>query len=207
MKNEFQETYDQIKVPKELKDNLLDKMKEPQQKMEAMQKMQKKSRFNIKWRYYTLAAAVLLCFIIFRLWGVNTVYKTPLRDGEYLSIVELQDGYLQFIESGSIITLTPNAGSVGKQEEETGEQEKEIISLEGGGSITIEKRQGKHIKRIQQQLLSNISGQEMILTVHDDEDVKIFEAEYEKDGVLYRISGDSVTQRQFIDFIIKQLKD
>lgn len=211
MKNKFQkiqeiqETYDQIKAPKELKDSLLSKMKEPQQDIEPMLKAPSKNRFIIKWRYAGLAAAVILCFIIFHLWNGNNIYKTTLKDGEYLSVVELQDGYLQFIESDSIISLTPNAGVIGRQEGENEEQDNEVISIDDG-KITVEKRQGKKIKRVQEKLMSNIFGQELVLTVQEGDNGKCFEAEYERDGFLYRISGDNVTQKQFIDFLIDRLK-
>lgn len=208
MKTKFQETYDQIKAPEELKKRVLVKIKEPQKKTEPVPAASPKSPIKRKWKYAGLAAAaVLLCFTAFRLWNGNPIYKTPLKDGEYLRVVELQNGYLQFVENNTIIVLTPNVGAIGKEEAERMEPDSRVIPIEGQGKITVEKWQGKGIKPMPEEFRSHIGQQELVLTVLDNKGEKTFEAEYEKAGILYHISGERVTQKQFIDFLIEELKD
>lgn len=207
MKKKIQETYNQVTAPEELKSSVLIKMKESEQTLKPVSKISKKSRFKPSWGYAGLAAAAAFFFLIaFRLWDGSTIYKTPLKNGEFLSVVELQDGYLQFLESDSVIPLTPNAGAIGKQETTENEWESQVVSMKGGGTITIKYLAGGHKKRVPNQLRSHFAEQELVLTVMDDER-NSFEAEYEKDGILYCISAENVTQKQFIDFLIEQLHD
>lgn len=205
MKDKFQETYDQIKAPEELKNHVLMQMMEDKPNTEGPMSPPPQKTFHIPWRYPGLAAAILLCFSLFYFQTGNTIYKTPLKDGEYLQAVELQDGYLQFLENGSLISLTPNAGVIGKEEPDTDRAEKEVYPIKGGGTITIERSANEHIKPIPEQLRSHMGQQELVLTTAEDSGQKSFSAEFEKEGVLYRISGEKVTQKQFIDFLAEQI--
>lgn len=73
--------------------------------------------------------------------------------------MELQDGYLQFLEADSYIPLIPNAGVTGNPESTESQWESRDFSIKGGGSITIRFLEGGHGKRVPEQLRSHIGDQ------------------------------------------------
>lgn len=200
MKKEFRDIYDQLKAPQEWKTHTLQKMHEARQKNDTRSFAAVE---GLKWRYAALfPVAAILCIILFSPFEKNSIYKTPLTDDEYYSIVELQDGIVQFVEKGTLIVPLPNAGNAGSEETKQNEPEREVYSFKGDARITVEETAGGNMEKIPEKFLSNIAGQELFVSVGEQDGVRIYESKYVKDNSLYFVQGIGVSQKQFIDFLV-----
>lgn len=200
MKKEFRNIYDQLKAPQEWKTHTLQEMHEARQKNDTRSFAAVE---GLKLRYAALLpVAAILCIILFSLFEKNSIYKTPLTDDEYYSIVELQDGIVQFVEKGTLIVPLPNAGNAGSEETKQNEPEREVYSFKGDARITVEETAGGNMEKIPEKFLSNIAGQELFVSVVEQDGVRIYESKYVKDNSLYFVQGIGVSQKQFIDFLV-----
>ena len=221
----FQETYDDLKVPSDLKAqtlammlkedaNLLREQETSTQKESKISNGKMKKSNSSKRFHYTRYGAVLLtacaavlCFVIFMPHGAP--YITKLEDGTYYETVELKDGKINFMQNRMAISITPNAGLAIGSDIEAAEEKEEVLLLEkeskSGGKLRFLETTKVTLPNMSQSGWSHIGEQEIYVTVLKTEEIR-YQAVYEKDGIIYEVIGIDVTQKEFIDFLYEQVK-
>ena len=221
MKEEYKDIYSRIKAPAELKSCTLAKMKEslaeesvqaPQgDKTDAYEDVKKKGtviplgNWRGKRRMALAAAAVIaLCILPRFLTNNGSIYVTPLKEGEFYREIALKDGYLKFVDNDTVITLTPNAGvpGIGGTSQNP---VSETFEYKGGGVITLEKRSGGYIKSGLEDQKSRVADQDLYVTVTNAGDDPVFEAKWFREEAFYLVKGSGVTQKEFTDFVVKEI--
>ncbi len=221
----FQETYDNLKTPSDLKaqtlammlkeDASLSKEQEVLTQQESKtgngqgKKRNSAKRINFA-RYGAVllaACAAVLCFVIFMPHGAP--YVTKLEDGTYYETVELKNGKINFMQNRMAISITPNAGLAIGDNMEAVEEKEEVLLLEkeskSGGELRFLETPKVTLPNMSQSGWSHIDEQEIYVTVLKTEEIR-YQAVYEKDGIIYEIIGTDVTQKEFIDFLYEQVK-
>lgn len=221
MNKEFEKVFDEIKAPKDLKEETLAKMFLEDEKVNTVcDKTKEADKVEVKsakkktaariYRFGALAltaCAAALCFVLLR--PAGAVYVTPIEDGNYYETVELEDGIISFVQNRVSISVSPNAGhaSLGAEEEkEITEETEEIIAeeeTERGGSLVLKKMSYLSFADAEDRNWSYIGEQKIYVTVLNGEEG--FKAVYEKGEAFYELTGINVTQKEFIDFLYKQV--
>ncbi len=211
MNKAFKEGYKEMKAPSELKSRTLAEiLKENERMKENADKIQKNTGKIHIYRYGILlaACAAVLCLVIF--WPSKAVYVTPLEEGIYYEEIMLKDGRIQFIENRVAISITPNAGQLvigdtkeADKEEHGGNFVQE--NTKSGGSLICRESNEILLPEIREDAWSNIGKQKIYVTVLKTEEER-YQAVYEKDEIAYEVIGTNVTQKEFIDFLYKQVK-
>lgn len=213
MKKAFEEAYENVKAPASLKEETLSLMRAESEKTRVDGKNPHKKAV-IAWSG-SLAAAVLCAALIGLLFlpGRGAVYVTPLEDGVHRDTVELKDGVLRFLSERIFISVTPNAGSAvgGRENEEAadhsqGDRPVEEITAQSGGTLTFYRKDVLTLPEIPEEDWSHIDGQRVYVTVLKTETVR-YQATFEKDGAVCEITGEGVTQKEFIDYVYKKIKE
>lgn len=226
-REEFKAVFDQVKTPESLKKETLRKMQkfeaaEGEEKMtdrrEADQKASSAARTvrgrSVRYRKAGVCAALLcaacLALIVLRL--PEKLILTPLEDGKVVEEVELTDGRLYFQKGRVDIFVTPNAGSIsdGPQEEDDpagDETEKTLDKKEtaSGGEIVKKELPDSRHPAASGTETSQIGGQELTLSYFEEEEIR-YVADYVKDGTAYRIEGTAVSQKEFIEYLHREIK-
>lgn len=221
MKEEYKDIYSRIKAPAELKSCTLARMKESLEE-ESEQALRGKAagadgkvkkRGNIispgnwrskRWVAVAAAAVIAVCILPRFLTKNGSIYVTPLQEGEFYREVALKDGYLKFVDNDTIITLTPNAGIVGAGGNAQ-DPVSETFEYEDGGVITLEKRAGGYINSELEDQKSRVADQDLYVTVTNAGDNPVFEAKWFREDVFYLVKGSGVTQKEFTDFVVKEI--
>lgn len=212
MKKLFQETYGKVQAPEDLKAETLTLMEAESGKEKAHRNRPKQ---KIIWCCGSVAAAFCVVFIgLSLLFKQGPVYITPMEDGVHYDRVELEDGVLNFWSERVMISVTPNGGNAADRVDASDET---VVNEEEGGSIERVKSQsgGTLVYLIQEDLClpklpdsdwSIIDGQRVYVTVLKTEIIR-YQATFEKEGRVCEVTGEGVTQKEFIDFLYKKIKE
>lgn len=202
----FKAAFDGIKAPEDLKADTLCKMFGGKE-----QTLQIKQN-NRKRRWIGTCAAVLCIMFVCVIWGGRTDngIVTSLEENVFYDTVELKNGELRFINKRVNIDVTPNAGqaAAGSTEDEMqGENsEKELDREEAkeGGSLFMRKAAKKDLEQVSEEEWSYVGKKKLYITVVDGG--KGYCAVFEKDGDIYALEGISVSQKNFIEYLLKKIK-
>lgn len=203
MKKAFEEAYGKIQAPEPLKAETLT----------LMEAENKKRKPGFVWGCSAAAAvlcAAIFCLLFFQ--GRGAVYITSMEDGVHYDTVELEDGILYFQPERVTISVTPNAGSItsGEKTDETaagGEEElpAEEVTAQSGGTLTLYQQDRMALPDIPEENWSYIDGRRVYVTVLMAETIR-YQATFEKDGRVWEITGNGVTQKEFIDYLYQKIK-
>lgn len=204
MKKAFQETYGKVQAPEQLKAETLALMEEEQQKESAGGRRTKAKRI-LPWG----AAAVILCGMLaglFFLPGRGAVYITPMEEGTHYDRVELADGVLYFQSGRVAVSVSPNAGNaMSGEESRKGNDFAEERTAPGGGTLACS-RSSLGLPESAETQWSQIDGQQVYITVLKKEPI-LYQAVFEKEGTVWEITGEGVSQKEFIDYLYKKMKE
>ncbi len=220
IKKNFEKTYDNIKAPENLKEEMLHKMFEEEARLQNDTNITtleyasdvKKSHKRSVYRYVAPMAAVfaaVLCIAVF--WPKGAVYVTPMEDAIYYEKVELKNGIIKFNQNRVAISITPNAGNVVIGEESVMQDEdvaEHILVQEktkGGGELIYKETMQLSLPEIREDAWSNIGKQKIYVTVLKTDEYR-YQAAFEKEGAAYEVVGNNVSQKEFIDFLYAQIK-
>lgn len=213
MKKAFEEAYGKVQAPDALKTETLALMETEDEKFSKVPKAH--TTRKIVWGC-SVTAAVLCAAVLWLILspGRGAVYITPMEDGAHYATVELEDGILYFQSERVVISVTPNAGSI------TGEGVKtdgtaaggedglpaEEVTAQSGGTLTLCKQDRMTLPDIPEEKWSCIDGRWVYVTVLMTENIR-YQAAFEKDGMVWEITGNGVTQKEFIDYLYKKIKE
>lgn len=205
MKKAFQETYGKVQAPESLKAETLALMEEKQRKGSAQGRRTGAKRI-LPW---SVAAAVILCGVLGCLLffpGRGAVYITPMEEGVYYDRVELTDGVLHF-QSGMVsVFVPPNAGNATSGEESREEKDfAEERTVPGGGTLACS-RSSLGLPEAAEADWSQIDGRQVYVTVLKKDPI-LYQAVFEKEGTVWEITGEGVSQKEFIDYLYKKMKE
>lgn len=213
MKKEFKEAYEKIKAPVSLKSETLALMR--MEMGEPLPRRRQGCERIVAVCGGVVAGAALCAVLICLLFlpGRGAVYITPMEDGVHRDTVELEDGVLRFLSERIIISVTPSAGSVtGDREnpEQTDDRKEncpvEEITAQSGGTLTLYRKDSSALPEIPEEDWSHIGGQQVYVTALKTETVR-YQASFVKDGAVCEITGTGVTQKEFIDYLYKKIKE
>ncbi len=211
-KKAFEEAYNSIKAPADLKADTLEKMVK-EDKRQAQSSDIKRYRIHKKpvVGYVSLAMAICgIFFAVFFLRPEEAVYLTAMEDGVFYDEVELKDGVIHFVRNRVAISVTPSAGGVViGQETEKADEEKsktEEVRTESGGVISFRETAALSLPEIAEEKWSYIGEQKIYVTVLNMEPVR-YQAAFEKEGSACEMTGEGVTQKEFIDELYRRVKD
>lgn len=213
MKKMFKEAYEKIKAPASLKSETLTLMR-TEMGQPLSQRRQKSGKTAAVWGGVLAGAALcaaLICLLF--LPGREAVYITPMEDGVHQDTVELKDGVLRFLSERIYISVTPSVGSVTgdpENQEQTDDWEvggpAEEITAQSGGTLTLYRKDSSELPEIPEGDWSYIGEQQVYVTALKTETVR-YQAIFEKDGMVCEITGAGVTQKEFIDYLYKKMKE
>lgn len=214
MKKEFKEAYGKIQAPDTLKAETL-KLMEAEKNAMPLKGHKACTKRRIVWSFGAAAAvlcAVFLCLVF--LPRQRAVYITPMEDGVYYDRVELKDGVLIFHSERVIISVTPNTGNMmggEKKPEETdtnGEEGclAEEETTQSGGTLIFCKEDSLTLPEIPEADWSYIDGKRVYVTTLKADTIR-YQATFEKDGKVCEITGEGVTQKEFIDYLYKKIME
>ncbi|MGN1147769.1 MAG: hypothetical protein ACI4TB_05060 [Lachnospiraceae bacterium] len=214
MKKEFKEAYGKIQAPNILKAETLELM-ETEKKKVFPKGHKVRTKRRIVWSFGAAVAvlcAVFLCLVFLPRQGA--IYITPMEDGVYYDRVELEDGVLTFHSERVIISVTPNAGNITGGEKKTEETDTdgeegclaEEVTTQSGGTIVFCKEDSLTLPEIPEADWSYIDGQRVYVTALKTETIR-YQATFERDGKVCEITGEGVTQKEFIDYLYKKIKE
>lgn len=212
-KRAFEHAYCRLKAPAALKADTLEKMLRENEKCKEIQRKEKSGKGKKKVFYYGALAALLcvavLSIIVLRPEGIS--YVTPMEEGVYYEEVELKNGVIHFVRSRVSISITPNAGSAGIGQEgeaalEEVTRQEEIIETESGGRLVFRERDTASVPDIKEDDWSYIGEQKIYVTVLDAEKTG-YQAVFEKAGSTYEITGEDITQKEFIDELYRRVTE
>ena len=215
-KKEFEDIYDKIRTPEDLKSDTLRKM---MREDEEIKTSKTGFSFNRKRMLSCVSFAAVFCvaaLCFFFLQPKGASYITPMEEGEYYEKVELKDGVICFVKNRVIISISPNAGTVTIGQENQNETENDAPvgedssvaqekQTKSGGVIRFQKISAISLPEIAENKWSYIGEQKIYVTVLDTEEVR-YQAVYEKDGNAYELTGTNVTQKEFIDELYGRVK-
>lgn len=207
-KSVFEDIYDKIKAPEELKTDTLQKMLDENEK----RKPGKNRAFLFRSAALTaVLCAAVICFVLIHPTGPS--YITPVEEGTYYDKVELKDGVIHFVKNRVVISVSPNAGTVtiGQEKQDGAEKNDkeefpatEKIETESGGVISFQRTGALSFPEIAEDSWSYIGEQKIYVTVLNTENIR-YQAAYEKDGFAYEMTGTNVTQKEFIDELYRKV--
>lgn len=208
----FEEAYNGIKAPADLKADTLEKMiKEDKRQIQSMYEKEYRRRHIPYFGYTALVVAICgIFFAVFFLKPAKAVYLTAMEDGVSYDEVELKDGVIHFVSNRVAISVTPSAaGVVIGQETEKADEEKsktEEIETESGGTIIFRETAAFSLPEIAEENWSYIGEQKIYVTVLNVEPVR-YQAAFEKEGTACEMTGEGVTQKEFIDELYRRVKN
>ncbi|MBQ8597701.1 MAG: hypothetical protein IJ409_07935 [Lachnospiraceae bacterium] len=203
LRQAFQKSYQNIKMPEDLKQATLSEM------------MKNTKKTGKKLVGFGSAVAVLcaaaLAFLVLRPSGVS--YITPMEEGVYYDTVELKNGEIHFVKNRVAISITPNAGqiviggdsAVSTEEEKKTEVLEETVA-ESGGLLVFQETEQVSLPEIAEDNWSNIGEQTIYVTVLKTEEIR-YQAVFEKNGTAYQVIGTDVTQKEFIDYLNDKINE
>lgn len=208
LRKEFHDAFLNIRASEELKDHTLTQMlmgKEPRGKSLPVKKT--------KLWYCGIPAAALVCVLIFAGSLGETMgasYVTAMEEGVYYDSVELKDGEILFVANRVAISITPNAGGI-----VIGQEDSEEITVwkvieenetDTGGSLIYQRTGTVALPKISEMSWSHIGEQKIYVTVLKTEEIR-YQAVFEKDGQVFEVIGRNVTQKEFIDYLYRKVKN
>lgn len=221
MKEEFRREYDRIHAPEELKRQTKQLMHErllsetaaeeipvKNVKREASEAGTVRKRPNRKKAAVIGAMALMVAalgIVIYAFPNRNSFYVTQMSEDSYYAQVEVTDGMIYFAERGESMELTPNASKeeMGqdktKEENETEENGDVVTKVGNDGSIRVKERAGS-LPKAKEEEYSYVAGERLLVTVTAKEE-SVYTAYLERNGVLYTVTGEGVSQKQFLDYI------
>lgn len=206
----FAEAYGGIKAPEELKADTLRKMHKENESRKEKGGGEKAGGRKKACYFGALAAAMAAALALFLFWPGGAVYVTNMEDGVYYDEVELKDGVIRFTAGRVAISISPNAGTVvfGQESEAAGEDTEglqETIETKSGGTIVFRETGTLSLPEFSEESWSYIGEQQIYVTVLKTSQTR-YQAVYEKDGKAYEITGEGVTQKEFIDQLYRYVK-
>ena len=208
LRKEFQDVFLNIRASEELKNDTLTQMqmgREPKEKPLPVK--------NPKFWYCGIPASILVCVLVFiSLSGriMRASYVTVMEEGVYYDSVELKDGEILFVANRFSISITPNVGEIviGQEDSEETEVEKVIEENEtdAGGTLLYQRAGTIDLPEINEKNWSHIGEQEIYVTVLKTEETQ-YQAVFEKDGQVFEVIGRNVTQKEFIDYLYRKVKN
>lgn len=217
MKEELRQEYDRIQAPEELKQRTKQLMRERLRlekpaaegdpvgdgKRGGAKKKSLKNRTAVIGSVALAAAA--LCITIYAFGGRNGFYVTPVSDESYYAEVEVSDGIIHFAERGEMSGMMPNASKAeagdGAGENASGEEEGETAKAGNSGSIRIKEGTGS-LPKAGEEEYSYVAGEKFLVTAVKKEE-PVYTAYLERDGILYTVTAEGVSQKQFLDYIYR----
>lgn len=209
MKNVLKEEFDRIKAPDELKERtkklMYDQMEKEQPSHvkdpvgEGTKRGKKQNKIVWGLAGAVLAAAALIILLL-KPWKQDVFYVTPVSEEGYYARVELQDGLVQFVERGEAFDLSPNAGKVDTDASEDFAQEEEKVAFEQGGQIRVRESK-EELPKASEEEYSEFAGEHFLVTVTEEATGRVFTAYIKRDSVLYTVTGEGVSQKQFLDYL------
>lgn len=214
--NILKEAYSQIKAPEDWKKEILLKMQEEDKVIrENGKEVKPDSQKLIKGKKIQVfvSAGIMICvaaILLFFLLPKQAVYVTPMKPGEYYESVELKDGIINFKTERMVISVSPNAGQIGEDAPENKQDDNaahllDSKDLTSGGTLILRQNDNPLMKTIADDEWSYIGKQKVYVSVLKTKEQR-YQAIYEKDGRPYEIIGTGVTQKEFIDYLYKQIK-
>ena len=211
LKDRFQKCYQNVKLPEDFKAAVLSEMK--QEAVHVPATFPKRKRANIRLIGTSVFALCAAAVILFMLRPVGASYITPMEEGVYYDTVELKNGEIHFIKNRVAISITPNAGHVviGGTAKDDMNDEKEIevldeITSESGGVLCFQKTGQTYLPEIAQDSWSYIGDTKIYVTVLNTEKAR-YQAVFEKENSACQVVGTDVTQKEFIDYLYKKIKE
>lgn len=211
LKEQFQKSYQNVKLADDFKAAVLSEMK--QEAVHVPNVSTKKKKANIRLFGATAAALCAAAVILFMLRPAAASYITPMEEGMYYDTVELKNGEIHFVKNRVAISITPNAGQVviGGTSKADGNDGKEIeileeVVAESGGGLLFQKTGQTNLPEIAEDSWSYIGDTKIYVTVLNTEKVR-YQAVFEKDNGAYQVVGTDVTQKEFIDYLYKKIKE
>lgn len=211
MKKLFQETYGKVQAPEDLKAETLALMNAEHGKGKVCRNRTKQKIIGCCGSVAAVFCAVFIGFSLFSKQG--PVYITPMEDGVHYDRVELEDGVLNFWSERVMISVTPNGGNAADRtdapdetviEEDVGPRER-VIS-QSGGTLVYLIQEELSLPEVPDSDWSFIDDQRVYVTVLKTENIR-YQATFEKEGRVCEITGEGVTQKEFIDFLYKKIKE
>lgn len=212
MKDVLKEEFDRIKAPDELKERTKKLMYAQMEKEEPSHvkdpvgegtKSEKKQNKIVWGSAGAVLAAAALITLFLKPWKQDDFYVTPVSEEGYYAQVELQDGFVQFVERGEAFDLSPNAGKVNPDASEEISEEEEQVTLEQGGQIRVRESEEEFPKASEEEY-SEFAGEHFLVTVTEEATGRVFTAYIKRDNVLYTVTGEEVSQKQFLDYLIER---
>jgi len=232
MREAVHSIYDGITVPVDLKNRVKAEMRKELQREAVLKqgdpvgdgkvelfsdRSSKKKNYAGMFAGVTGLAAACLCVYIFASHSQSSIYVTPMKEGAYYAQVELKDGEINFIERGEALSFSANLGVVGAADGQSATAQEEVakeIAEETGlstdyavgeGTITMKRTKGA-LPQAKEEEYSYISGQKLFVTTVTKDGTELYKAYYEKDDFLYTVTGEGITQKEFIDFIYEKIQ-
>ncbi len=213
MKKAFEEAYGKVQAPDTLKAETLALM-EAEEKKQSLKTQKAGGKRRAVWCCGMVAAALCVVVICLLVWpGRGAVYITPMEDGVCHDRVELKDGVLYFQSERVVISVTPNAGNTtsGEKPDKTGVGEEdvspvEVVTAKSGGTLVLYRQDSLTLPEVTEEGWSHIGGQQVYVTVLKTEGIR-YQATYEKDGEVCEITGEGVSQKEFIDYLYQKIKE
>lgn len=203
---EFKAAFDAIKASEDLKADTLCKMLSREDQTVQM------GQNNRKRRWVGACAAALCIILVCVFWGAGTDngIVTPLEENVFYDTVELKDGELRFVNKGVNIDVTPNAGKADVKstedeiQEESKEWELDREEVKEGGFLLMRQAAVKDLEQVSEEEWSYVGKQKLYISVAEDKGG--YCAVFEKDGNIYAVEGISVSQKKFIEYLLKKIK-
>lgn len=209
----FGAAYQGIKAPEALKKDALKRMIFENEHLRQAPPKPFKRKVLIR---YSGAAAAVLCAVILGialLRPTGLSYITPMEEGIFYDEVKLENGVIRFCPERVNIAIIPNAGQIMTGQEESwqkpyGEKEAELIEqveAKSGGELKQSRTDAAPLPETGGKDWSYIGEQEIYVSVLKTQGVQ-YRAVYDKDGVIYEVTGTDVTQKEFIDYLYQKIK-
>lgn len=204
LRKEFQDAFLNIRASEELKDGTLTQMQ--------MGGRQEEKPFPTKKKKLWPAAALLWAVLLVSFFRGTTEasYVTVMEEGVYYDSVELKDGEILFVTNRVAISITPNAGGIvlGQEDAEDAAAWNAIEEerTAAGGYLTYQRTGTVSLPDINEKSWSHIGKQKIYVTVLKTEEV-LYQAVFERDGQAFEVTGRNVTQKEFIDYLYKKVKN
>lgn len=209
MNKEYEELYGQLKAPEEWKVAIKEQMRQAVEQENKENKAtvtsinkRKKNVFRAFYAVAGVAAAAMICIVVLPFGKKSSIYKVPMKEGTYYEEVLLKQGELHFNEKekdlfGELgLTFGQGTGELKQEEKTTYDVGNGTVTVTLVEDVKMPEKKGNY---------SNINGTEMFITTETDQDEKNYKAEYVKDGNMITVEGNQVTQKEFVEFLYKEV--
>lgn len=212
MKEEFRQEYEKIHASGELKERTKQLMRESLLSETAQEgilpKNKKKSKGKRAAVIGTMALmAAALGIVLYSFSGRDGFYVTPISEDAYYAQIEVADGMIYFAERGQSLEITPNASKTELGQDETTEKDETeqnggaVTEVGDNGFIRVKESAGS-LPEAKEGEYSYVAGEKLLVTAAMGEK-PVYTAYLARDGILYTVVGDGVSQKQFLDYIYK----